>query len=172
MFLILNLFNLAPILPLDGGWFWHSILFSRHPIADVVFRVVTALILIVVALLAFNSILLAVVGAFMLFAVPQVLRSGRIAADLRREAAIPNTANLQEVPPAFTELTLARIQAATPTTQPHTKRAAQVVLDIFERVTSKPAGILASILLAAVYAGAVLFGLISIVIPLLARWAL
>ena len=169
MFLILNLFNLAPILPLDGGWFWHSILFSRHPVADVIFRVVTALILIAVALLAFDSIMLAVVGGFMLFAVPQVLRSGRIAADLRREGAIPNTANLQEVPPAFTELTLARMQAAMPSAKLHTKQAAPVVLDIFERVTSKPAGILASILLAVVYAGAVLFGTIAILIPMLLR---
>jgi len=172
MFLVLNLFNLAPILPLDGGWFWHAILFSRHPLADTIFRVATSVVLIAVSLLVFNSVLLAVVGGFMLMAVPHAHKAGRIATDLRNSGAVPaEAANLQEVPPLFTELALARMQAAMPGKQLHTKQAAQVVLDIFERVTSRPAGIVPSVLLSLAYFGSVLLGVLMVALPFLVRLA-
>jgi Zn-dependent protease len=169
MFLVLNLFNLAPILPLDGGWFWHTILFSRHRWADVVFRVSTSVVLMLVSVLVFHSVLLAVVGFFMLIAVPQVYHSGKIATDLRRENVLAGIEDLQEVPPQFTETVLDRFRAAMPKKNLHTKLAAQVVLDIYERVTSKPAGLVQSVLLAIIYVGAVLLGAGVILIPFIAR---
>jgi hypothetical protein len=37
LMLILNGFNLLPLLPLDGGWVVHAVLFVRHPVLDVLF---------------------------------------------------------------------------------------------------------------------------------------
>ena len=45
--LILNGFNLLPVLPLDGGWVMHAGLFSRHYMLDTAFRVLAALALVV-----------------------------------------------------------------------------------------------------------------------------
>jgi Zn-dependent protease len=46
LMVVLNGFNLLPILPLDGGWTLHALLFSRHVLLDAAFRVVTAVVLI------------------------------------------------------------------------------------------------------------------------------
>ena len=45
--LILNGINLLPVLPLDGGWIFHTLLFSRHPLLDAGFRVLAAIALMV-----------------------------------------------------------------------------------------------------------------------------
>jgi len=41
LFVLINAFNLLPLYPLDGGHFWEAILFSRHPILEIVFKIVT-----------------------------------------------------------------------------------------------------------------------------------
>jgi Zn-dependent protease len=41
--LLLNVFNLLPIVPLDGGYFLNETLFSRFPVAELVFRIFAVL---------------------------------------------------------------------------------------------------------------------------------
>lgn len=43
LMLILNGFNLLPLLPLDGGWVVHAVLFVRNPLLDVGFRLLAIL---------------------------------------------------------------------------------------------------------------------------------
>ena len=43
--LLINGFNLLPIFPLDGGQFFETVLFSRHPAVELIFRVLAALAL-------------------------------------------------------------------------------------------------------------------------------
>src|SRR5215213_10087351 len=51
LMLILNGFNLLPLLPLDGGWVVHAVLFARHPVLDGVFRLAAAVGMIGLAVL-------------------------------------------------------------------------------------------------------------------------
>jgi Zn-dependent protease len=48
MFLFINVFNLLPFYPLDGGRFLYTVLFSRNRYLEMVFRVFAALALILV----------------------------------------------------------------------------------------------------------------------------
>jgi Zn-dependent protease len=50
MLLILNLLNLLPFGPLDGGQFMARVVFSRHPVLDVGFRAAGAVLLIAISL--------------------------------------------------------------------------------------------------------------------------
>src|SRR5439155_4332897 len=61
MLLVLNGFNLLPFLPLDGGWVVHAVLFVRHPVLEVVFRIFAALAMLGIAILmSFNWCLIVV----------------------------------------------------------------------------------------------------------------
>ncbi len=51
MFIFINAFNLLPLYPLDGGSFFDFILFSRNYVMEVVFKVITSLLLITLVLL-------------------------------------------------------------------------------------------------------------------------
>lgn len=51
MFLSINAFNLLPLYPLDGGRFIESILFSRSPILEIVFKIITSILLGLIAFL-------------------------------------------------------------------------------------------------------------------------
>lgn len=51
MFIFINTMNLLPLYPLDGGRFFDSILFSRNYSLEVIFKVVTSLLFIGLALL-------------------------------------------------------------------------------------------------------------------------
>ncbi len=51
MFVFINAFNLLPLYPLDGGSFFDFILFSRNYVVEVVFKVITSLLLIALVLL-------------------------------------------------------------------------------------------------------------------------
>lgn len=46
MFILINAFNLLPLYPLDGGRFFDLVLFSRNYAIEVIFKVVTSLLLI------------------------------------------------------------------------------------------------------------------------------
>jgi tetratricopeptide (TPR) repeat protein len=50
MFIFINAFNLLPLYPLDGGRFFDLILFSRNYAVEVIFKVVTSLLFIMLAI--------------------------------------------------------------------------------------------------------------------------
>lgn len=81
--IILNAFNLIPVLPLDGGRVMHALLFCRHHYLDAVFRVLAGGALIGISLLAGDRILM-YLGIFMLIAVPGAYKVAKIATELRR----------------------------------------------------------------------------------------
>src|SRR5581483_930442 len=85
--LVINAFNLLPFLPLDGGWVVHAVLFVRHPVLDVLFRVVAALGLLGLGTLL-GSWVLAGLSVLMLLAVPLAWRLAGIAHRLRREGLV------------------------------------------------------------------------------------
>ena len=50
MFIFINAFNLLPLYPLDGGAFFDLILFSRNYAVEVIFKVVTSILFIILAI--------------------------------------------------------------------------------------------------------------------------
>jgi Zn-dependent protease len=82
-----NLFNLLPILPLDGGQIAHMLLFVRHPWLDVASRAVAGVGLILLAW-KLSATFLGVLGAFMLFQLPGALKTSRLRRKLREARTV------------------------------------------------------------------------------------
>lgn len=82
MFVLLNAFNLLPIVPLDGGRLFEVLLFSRHPVLAVLFRLaaVAGLLLLGAGLGAWLLVALAVL---LLLGTPLTYRQAALVNELR-----------------------------------------------------------------------------------------
>jgi Zn-dependent protease len=143
MTLLLNGFNLLPVLPLDGGWVLEAILFSRHMVLELLFRVLAILGLVGLGLGSGDRIL-GMLGLVMLLSLPTSYKLARITRDLRRSELQPVSADDQTIPAATAEAIIARIKEAFPAKLP-TKQAAQHTLQVFETLNARPPGVLASL---------------------------
>ncbi|MEO6567647.1 MAG: site-2 protease family protein [Opitutaceae bacterium] len=85
MLLALNIFNLLPILPLDGGQIMDNAFITRFPKLRLVFLALSGLGMIGVAVFAQGGTILWVLGGFMLFRLPIELKTARLIKSLRRE---------------------------------------------------------------------------------------
>jgi Zn-dependent protease len=136
--LLLNGSNLLPVLPLDGGWVFHSLVFSRHYILDVVFRALAAVILIVgSAFLKIKSLMY--VGILMLITLPVTYRMVRVAAALKRRGFEPVSADSQTIPSATALAIIGEVKRSTRKPQSN-KSVAQQTLQIFEMLNASPPG--------------------------------
>ncbi len=88
MLIELNLFNLLPIYPLDGGKIADLLLFSRHPYINVLFKITCVIILGLLGL--FQSILL-LLAILIAVTIPHSFRSAKINTSLQKD--------LQQNPP-------------------------------------------------------------------------
>ncbi|HEY1788796.1 MAG TPA: site-2 protease family protein [Verrucomicrobiae bacterium] len=141
--LLLNGSNLLPVLPLDGGWVFHSLLTSRHYIMDVIFRTLAGAILIVsAAILKLKSLML--VGILMLISLPAAFRVVRIAATLRQRGLQPVSEDDQTIPPPTAQAIIAEVRRATKVRQSN-KSIAQQTLQVFETLNARPPGLGATI---------------------------
>jgi Zn-dependent protease len=136
--MFLNGFNLLPVLPLDGGWAFHALLFSRHYMLDIVFRVLAAVALLA-SPLVLNTRVLPFVGILMLIALPLAYRTARIAAALKQQGFSPVSDDDQRIPPATAQAIIAEIKKSSPRPQSN-KTVAQQVLQIFEMLNARPPG--------------------------------
>ena len=160
LMLILNGFNLLPVLPLDGGWVFHAVLFSRHYLLDTAFRLAAAL-----ALLAGGSFpgtrILMYLGIVMLVGLPAAYRMARITTRLRRAGVAPASPDDQTIPVDTAQLIIGEVKQAFPRRVTN-KTLALYTLHIFETLNARPPGWLASLALLAAVAvsglGAVLLG--------------
>jgi hypothetical protein len=162
LLLILNGFNLLPLLPLDGGWVVHAVLFVRHPLLDGVFRLLAGLALLGLALLL-EAWLLAALAAFMLLAVPLAFRLARAAYRLKQEGLVAWSADAESIPAEAALAILAAIRPVLPA-QSTPKVMAQNVAQVFETLNAHPPGIAASFGLLAVHALAFLVALVMSVV--------
>jgi Zn-dependent protease len=136
--LALNGFNLLPILPLDGGWIFHTLVFSRHYMLDVVFRVLAAIILIVAAtFLKTKSLIL--FGILTLITIPVAYRVARIVSALKQRGLQPVSEDNQTIPPDIARVIIAEVRQSTKIPQAN-KNIAQQTLQIFEMLNARPPG--------------------------------
>ncbi len=85
--LVLNILNLLPIFPLDGGRVVHRLLLGRNPFVETGFRLLGAA-LFVVAGLAYGDMIVLAIGGFSLFGIPQSLRMSKFETRLRQQAPL------------------------------------------------------------------------------------
>ena len=164
--LILNGINLLPVLPLDGGWIFHTMIFSRHHMLDAGFRVVAAIALICGGMYS-NEKILMYLAIPMLIGIPAAYRMARISTMLRERGVPPSSQDDQTVP---TETAVAIIDELKKIPSPRVtnKMMAQQTLQIFETLNARPPGWLAtsgllfayltSLGMAVVFAGVVTVG--------------
>ena len=153
LLVVLNGFNLLPILPFDGGRVFQVLLFGRLPWLDVVFRVVA--IAAVGYLASLDTPVLFVVAGLMALGLREGARIAFAVAKLRRTTPLP-------ADPA--RLTAAQLQALYDTAAalvPHQvqetlrlRRIAGAIRAVFDGTARKAASPLASILLLLLWAGA------------------
>lgn len=165
--LVLNGMNLLPVLPLDGGQVVHALLFARHPLLDVAFRLVAGVVLIVVPMLTGGKFLM-VLGGLMLFGIPIAYRRARIALDLRREGLPSVSPDSQTIPPDVAQVIIGRIRAAFPVKMSN-QTLAQHVLNVYETINARPPGLPASLGLGAIHVGSFLFAVLAAGLIFVAR---
>jgi Zn-dependent protease len=151
LLLILNGFNLLPFLPLDGGWVVHAILFVRHPVLDLIFRIGAGLCILGLALLT-GTWCLGAMGLFALLAAPATFRLSRIAYRLGQEGLVTRSPDSQSIPAEAALQILAELRPALPP-QTSAKILAQHVVNVFETFNAEPPGALATFGLLALHVG-------------------
>ena len=142
LMMILNGLNLLPVLPLDGGHIVHTVLFSRHCVLDVVFRVGAAFVLGVLAAACGDRVLL-FVAVIMFVGLPWAFQMAKVTGDLRREGFDPVSPDSQSIPPAMAERIITSLKTGAKKPQA-SKLVAQRVLQVFETLNTRPPGWLAS----------------------------
>lgn len=163
MMIYINGFNLLPFLPLDGGWVVHAVLFVRHPVLDIVFRVVAAVCLIGLAIYPFGNWCLGSVAVFMLLTAPTAYRTARIAERLGKEGLVTRSLDGNSIPPETALRILAELRRVLPAQTP-ANALAQHVARVFETYNAEPPDLLASSGLLTLHAGGFLLALIMAVV--------
>ncbi len=165
--LILNGFNLLPILPLDGGWIMHSLFFSRHYVLDAAFRLLAVAGLMLGALLIGDGILF-FLGLAMLIGLPMAFRMARVVETLRRRRVAAASPDDQSIPPETANVIVDEVRRSFPQSLSN-KTAAQLTVQTFEALNARPPGWLATIALAGVHVGSFLFALVFVGVLMIAQ---
>lgn len=151
LMVLLNGFNLLPILPLDGGWVMHTLFFSRHYILDFIFRVLAVAGLAAWGLYGGDKVMF-YLAIFMAIALPTAFKIARISMRLRAEQLPELSADSQTIPFLTAERIIGEVKNAF-TKGMTPKMAAEHTLAIFESLNARPPGILATIFYTLVQVG-------------------
>jgi Zn-dependent protease len=153
LLVILNAFNLLPLLPMDGGRLFHLVLFSRNRYMEAAFSLFASLGLITTGWIL-DTWLLMGLGALMLMGISRDLLVNRIAREMRSSSLLDEIESEDEIPPAFTAAAAERILIEKPQLEKidaGPRYAAQTVHSMWEKLTNDPPGIFTSLLLLAIY---------------------
>lgn len=140
---VLNGFNLLPVLPLDGGWILQAILLSRHHLIELLFRI-GAIVALVVTAAVLHDPVTRYLAIFMAIALPAMHKQARITNELRKAKLPPLSDDDQTIPPATAEAIVERVKAGFPKSLTN-KNAAQYTLQIFENLNARPPGLWVSL---------------------------
>ncbi|MDI9445281.1 MAG: hypothetical protein QM844_14025 [Planctomycetota bacterium] len=150
---LVNGFNLLPLIPLDGGWVMHALLFCRHYVLDAGFRLLAVCTLLAGAYLLADPIL-AVFGFLMAMALPVAFRMARVVETLRRRGVAATSPDDQSISPEAVSAIAGEIRSQFPQ-RLSDKNLAQFTLQAFEALNARPPGVLATIVLGGAYAGSI-----------------
>jgi len=168
MMLILNGFNLLPLLPLDGGWVLHAILFSRHYLLDTAFRSLAGCLLVALGCLT-GIFIFILLGIFLFVGLPMAFRLGKSARRLRGKVPAISPDD-QSIPVSTACLILDELKNTLPKVD-HAQTRARYTLQVFETLNTCPPGWLATLALATVYAAALVAAPAVVILLLVAERA-
>jgi Zn-dependent protease len=157
IFLFINIFNLLPFYPLDGGRFLYTVLFSRNRYLELCFRIFAALALILVGY-ALSAWLLGLLGLINLWAVRIPFRLAKVAKEVRQSEAcrdlfvgVDNVdIDSETIPPSVGKVIVEEVYEQFPppvgisTIAGYTKQ-------IWERISFRPGGVFSTAGLLIVY---------------------
>lgn len=146
---LLNGFNLIPLMPFDGGQIVHSLLFSRHYILDVLFRGAAGAAMLA-AYAGTNSYIFLMLAIFVLMAIPSAYRTGKVMRELRREGFRPVSRDDQTIPRDAAERIITKLREGS-TKTPVNAITAQQTISVFEALNARPPGWIATIVLGGAY---------------------
>ena len=155
--LILNVLNLAPFLPLDGGQVAHVTLFSRSNVVDLLFRIGTIIVLLFVAYLLDAKFLFAI-GIAMVIGLPTVWRTMK-ATESVRNLDLPEPTN-DAMPVEAIHAVVDEIQRSNLPTQ-GTSTLAKLTLSVYENVIIRPPSWPATLGIWALYFGGLFLGVMG-----------
>lgn len=145
---IINAINLLPILPLDGGWFWNSVVFCRHHTLELIFKIFAALAAFGAALAGLGGIWI-FLGIVTLAGVPMVNMQGKITQALRRKEFASPPDDDDQLPRELGDAIFDEIDNSMKGLSP--KAQANIALQVFERLNARPPKVLESVGLTALY---------------------
>ena len=167
--LVLNGFNLLPLLPLDGGWVVQAVLASRSVLFEVVFRALALGGLFALGFI-FDDTPLKVLGGLMLVSLPAAYKLARITGELRKAGLERVSPDDQTIPAATAEVIVERVAQAFP--QRATNRVlAEHSLTVFEALNARPPGFLGSLGLAFVQGAGLLAAIVFAAVITVGRQA-
>lgn len=167
LLIILNVLNLVPILPFDGGRFMQAILFCRNRWLDLIFRILTIVGIVSLSFAGFGRFIV-YLAIPMAMALPVAFKLGR-ATDALREANLPPpNPGEDHIPTPTAEAIIEEVKTVLPTKLSN-KVAAQHSLNVFETLNARPPGALATIALLFLYGGSLMIGVLACLLFMVAK---
>jgi Zn-dependent protease len=163
MLLALNAFNLLPILPLDGGHVVRTLLFARHWVLDLIFRIVAIAGLLGVTVLTGGKALM-YLGIAMAVGIPMAIVSGRVAQRLKNEGLSTAVDERGRIPRATSARIVAALREKASTkgkpSRLTVQNRAQQSIQIFESLAERSPNWIATILFLVTYLGSIAAALV------------
>lgn len=150
--MLINGFNLLPVLPLDGGHVLHALLFCRNVWLDLTFRILAVGGLLVLGFAGLGQffLFLAIVMGLRL---PVVFKVGRVTDSLRSSGFNPSVEADDRIPLATADTIAGALKGALPKTSP--RELATHTVSVFETLNARPPGTLGVLGLLGVHGGSV-----------------
>ncbi len=150
--MLINGFNLLPVLPLDGGHVLHALLFCRNVWLDLTFRILAVGGLLVLGFAGLGQffLFLAIVMGLRL---PVVFKVGRVTDSLRSSGFNPSVEADDRIPLATADTIAGALKDALPKTS--SRELAAHTVSVFETLNARPPGTLGVLGLLGVHGGSV-----------------
>ncbi len=158
LMLIINLLNLLPFLPLDGGWVAHITLFSRSKYLDIGFRVFAILAMFLSTIFIGDKVLM-YLGIAMLVGLPTIWKTLKVQEKLTNEP-LPAPTNDLIPEAAIREISKACQLANLPGV--NTAQLAATTIRVYEAINTRPTSWPATIGLWALHGGAIFVGFLGL----------
>ena len=158
LLLLVNGFNLLPVLPLDGGHVLHAILFCRNRWLDLAFRI-AAIAGLTLLIIGTSDRFLIFIAIMMAIGLPVAFKLGKVTDTFRRTPIPPLLPGHDRIPFATADTIVSALKAELPANT-NDKTLALHTVNVFETLNAHPPGWFATLGLLAVHGGSVLLVLI------------